>query len=140
VDPGDHSSPDEPAEPRMPSRRPPGPRRRPLAERFWSKVDRGGPDECWIWRGHVSRNGYGWIKRDGDRKARHLGAHQAAYLLEQGEIPADSVIHHTCGQRACVNPAHLVAVTQKENVRDRFLRGASDEPILHRRSRRLTSE
>ena len=30
-----------------------------LRERFWAKVDRRGPDECWIWTGSLSAGRYG---------------------------------------------------------------------------------
>ncbi len=30
-----------------------------LRDRFWSKVDRRGPDECWPWLEHRKRSGYG---------------------------------------------------------------------------------
>lgn len=32
---------------------------RPLLDRFWEKVDRLGPDECWPWTGSVDQHGYG---------------------------------------------------------------------------------
>src|SRR5207302_1569460 len=28
-------------------------------DRFWSKVHRGGPQDCWIWTGGRNRSGYG---------------------------------------------------------------------------------
>ena len=35
---------------------------RPLAQRFWEKVDRtGGPENCWTWIGGVDNEGYGTI-------------------------------------------------------------------------------
>jgi hypothetical protein len=120
--------------------RKPGPRQKSLAERFWPKVDRRGSDECWLWMGSKSRNGYGRIKDEGDRKAPQIGAHQAAYRLTYGSIPLGFVIHHECGQRACVNPKHLRAVPQSENVRRRFEKGPSPEPILYARSGRPTDE
>jgi hypothetical protein len=34
--------------------------RRPLAERFWEKVAKAGPDECWLWTASAP-NGYGQV-------------------------------------------------------------------------------
>ena len=34
---------------------------RTYIERFWSKVDRQGPDECWEWQAGRSEKGYGWF-------------------------------------------------------------------------------
>lgn len=86
------------------------PRRRPSPEeRFWAKVQRGAGDDCWPWAASRYSNGYGQFG--------HVLAHRFSYELAVGPIPAGLVIDHTCGQRYCVNPAHLEAVTPRENVR-----------------------
>lgn len=83
-----------------------------LIERFWTKVDRRGPDECWPWLDSTAPRGYGrfW---DGHRQQQ---AHRAAYELLVGPIPDGLQIDHLCRNRGCVNPAHLEPVTQRENV------------------------
>jgi len=84
-------------------------------QRFWSKVDRGAPDECWPWLGYVEF-GYGrfWLS-DG-----HVQAHRVAYVLTHGPIPAglqvDHVLARGCVRKDCVNPHHLEAVTPQENT------------------------
>ena len=35
-----------------------------LEQRFWAKVDKRGPNECWEWTGARHRQGYGHIGRD----------------------------------------------------------------------------
>jgi hypothetical protein len=87
----------------------PGPKPRPEAERFWAKVDKSG--DCWIWIGAKTRGGYGSFHgSDGERLA-----HRWAYRALVGPIPEGLHIDHLCRVRACVNPAHLEAVTQQEN-------------------------
>jgi hypothetical protein len=82
-----------------------------LEERFWSKVDIAGPDECWPWTGHL-RGGYGRIKVSG----RHVSAHRAAFELATGKSLAEQQqIDHRCFNRACCNPRHLRAVSHKQN-------------------------
>lgn len=74
--------------------------------------ERGGPDDCWLWRGALNNRGYGRLTRGG-----HVYAHRYVYELERGPIPTGMQLDHLCRTPACVNPAHLEPVTGTENVR-----------------------
>ncbi len=85
--------------------------------RFWAKVDKSaGPDGCWPWTAYRKPNGYGQFGID--RKRRGAYAHRVSYEIAHGRpIPKGRVIDHLCRNRACVNPAHMEVVTQRENIK-----------------------
>lgn len=97
--------------------------KRTVAERFWEKVDTSaGPDACWPWTAFKNEHGYGQF-HDGTRLVR---AHRHSLEMAEGPLPEGMVVDHACHNeadctdvpcqhRACCNPAHLEAVTQKVN-------------------------
>jgi len=90
---------------------------RPLADRFWSKVDRsGGPGSCWLWTASLVK-GYGQMyvaTPDGRFGVR--SAHRLAYELTHGPAAEGLELDHLCRVRRCVNPAHLEPVLHRENM------------------------
>lgn len=88
-----------------------------LVERFWIKVAKGGPGECWLWTSTTGGNGkYGQFSVNG----RFMAAHRFAYELLVGPIPEGLDLDHVkargCRSTLCVNPAHLEPVTRRENL------------------------
>lgn len=93
-----------------------------LEERFWSKVDRRSPDECWPWRAAVRRKneGYGAFYF----KGRHHPAGRIAWFLAKGEMPEPGVVVcHECDNPPCCNPAHLFLGTNQQNTADKVAKG-----------------
>ncbi len=74
-----------------------------------AKADTG----CWLWTGHIGRNGYGVIGIGGRKLAK---AHRFAYERFIGPIPDGMQLDHLCRVRHCVNPTHLEPVSNRENV------------------------
>ena len=74
--------------------------------------------ECWVWQG-LTYNGYGWSCLHS--KSEFL--HRASYLLFVGPLKKGEVVRHTCDNRKCWNPAHLVKGSHHDNMQDAVARG-----------------
>lgn len=116
------------------------PRRPPIPaeERFWSKVQKAGDEDCWEWLGGKVPDGYGAVW-DGKKV---VGAHVLSLRLTVGDQPGKWACHR-CNNRSCVNPNHLYWGTQADNVRDMVAAGSMKGPRPWRQgelnpNRRLT--
>ncbi len=87
-------------------------------QRLFSRVEEAAPPEdldvegpCWLWQGSTSC-GYGRFSI-GEKKHK---AHKLSYEVLVGPVPSGRVLDHLCRRRACINPAHLDPITNKQNV------------------------
>ena len=98
----------------------------PQAARFWEKVDKKGPTECWVWTGagvsRLPRRNYGLAHKPGTNRGK-VRAHRVSWEMHNGPIPDGLNVLHTCDNPPCVNPAHLFVGTQRDNVRDMYAKG-----------------
>jgi hypothetical protein len=83
-------------------------------ERFVNRITVAG--ECWRRSASLDDKGYGQFSLEGTQRR----AHRASYMMFVGPIPDGLTIDHVkargCRFKDCVRPAHLEAVTNRENV------------------------
>ncbi|MBA3914893.1 MAG: hypothetical protein H0X25_13810 [Acidobacteriales bacterium] len=80
--------------------------------RFWAKIDKRAPDECWLWKGAL-RNGRGTFRV----AAGFRYAHQIAYEIASGPVPDGMKLFHTCdGGTLCCNDAHMRPMSQRDGL------------------------
>ena len=111
-----------------------------LSDRFWKKVDKRGPDECWPWLGYKTPLGYGMMSVGG-RKGRPQNATRIMWTLVNGPIPDGYEMCHKCDNPPCVNPNHLFMGTHKENYHDAITKGREAgmfQPGIRHRNAKLT--
>lgn len=101
-------------------------------ERFWAKVSKGAPNQCWLWLGSKTK-GYGKLGLPGRRT---VYAHRFAWELANGQIPDGMTVDHLCFVADCVNPSYLRLLTKSENSRNQR-RALADEC---RRGHKYTQE
>jgi hypothetical protein len=94
--------------------------------RFWAKVDRRHPDDCWLWKGAKTTNGYGVFHHP-----KNQGAHRYSAELAFGPGPDGAHVCHRCDNPACVNPKHLFYGSRSDNMRDARRKGRMRIPDVH---------
>ena len=91
--------------------------KRPVAERFWEKVNKDGPamnkelGSCWLWTSSITGHGYGYFWTGAANRPAHL------WLYEHinGVVPPGLELDHLCAVKPCVRPSHIEAVTHRVN-------------------------
>jgi len=109
-----------------------------LSKQFINKVKWIVDEEtgCWnVISGQPNGDGYVYVSYQNERetpgvrggmfekKNKRMGAHRMSYIVFNGEIPKGKSIMHTCDNRSCVNPAHLIIGTRKDNTQDMVSKG-----------------
>ncbi len=82
--------------------------------RYWAKVDKAGPDDCWEWAAGKVQNGYGKFWLNGFS----FQANRIVYFIEHEVDPNDKQVCHSCDNPGCCNPKHLWLGTDQDNTDD----------------------
>jgi len=95
--------------------------RKSINERFWGKVSIAGENECWEWTASKFPHGYGSFNSGTFNTNR---AHIISFIISGGILTKEKpcVLHH-CDNPSCVNPKHLFAGSQKDNMHDMAIKG-----------------
>lgn len=97
-----------------------------LCKRLINALDEAPADGCWEWKRTKNCYGYGTITVNG----KSMLAHRLAYILANGSQIDGLVVLHSCDNPACINPHHLRAGTQSDNMSECYERGRSSiKPI-----------
>jgi hypothetical protein len=92
-------------------------------KRFWASVEK--TDGCWNWIKATNSSGYGvfHVRTTAEEyeKTGRINTQMLAHRLSKSLVEAmqpDDYILHTCDNRRCVNPDHLLIGTQMDNYWD----------------------
>lgn len=111
---------------------------KPLALRFWHKVNKHGPmpkqcaesfGNCWLWQGANNgvsqrcrrKTAYGIVRISDKGKRMLKKATHVAWFLEHGKWPTHLMLH-VCDNPLCVRPTHLYDADQSANMYDMFVK------------------
>jgi hypothetical protein len=91
-------------------------------KRFWAKVDKRGPDECWEWTACTDNCGIGIFYFKKSTKP-----HLFAWALKHGEIINGHSVLRLCQNKGCVNPDHYELKDDEKRFHSKYKKGSPDE-------------
>ena len=95
--------------------------RKSLEERILERTFEDKTTGCWVYQGHIDKDGYGQVS-DGSRTRQ---VHRCMYEITNGPIQEGLKAGHLCDDkypkdcilyRKCCNPDHIKPMTNKENI------------------------
>ena len=102
--------------------------RESFEDRVLAQISKDEITSCWIWTGHLDKDGYGQVSL----KSKTVQIHKAYYEFKKGPIPKGYLAGHLCDEkypkdckkyRSCCNPDHIKPMTSKENTQRMIILG-----------------
>lgn len=79
-------------------------------------------EDCLVWTRCINSDGY---PRAGAKGNSNIKLHRKVFELYNNVGLDRLLVRHTCDNRLCLNPKHLISGSNIENVKDRVLRDRS---------------
>lgn len=84
-------------------------------KRFFAFIEYREDSDCWRWKGFRDKTGYGYISVNG----RPRRASRVSFVMHGGEFTEEKCfVCHKCDNPECVNPKHLWAGSNRDNMLD----------------------
>ena len=90
--------------------------------------------DCINWSKGLAHNGYGLISRNNKTYRAHRLAYCDYHNIDHSDIKG-MVVRHTCDNRKCINPEHLVIGTHQDNMDDMKKRNRTAKGEAHGRAK-----
>ena len=90
--------------------------------------------DCINWSKSLGHNGYGITTRNNKTYRAHRLAYCDYHNIDHSDIKGQ-VVRHTCDNRKCVNPEHLVIGTHQDNMDDMKKRNRTAKGEAHGRAK-----
>ena len=90
--------------------------------------------DCINWSKSLGHNGYGLTTRNNKTYRAHRLAYCDYHGIDHSDIKG-MVVRHTCDNRKCINPEHLVIGTHQDNMDDMKKRNRTAKGEAHGRAK-----
>jgi hypothetical protein len=87
---------------------------RPTAERITEYIATDQASGCWVWTGPLSSGGYPVLKIGGEKALVRPLIYRLARGEPESRFTARPQIRMACGKQPCVNPDHMVVLTDED--------------------------